>query len=124
MLILYTCVCVSFCVCVCVCVCTLNCSVMSDSLQPHELYVTREAPLSMAFSRLEYWSELPFPTPGDLPDPGIEPSSLASLALAGRFYTIVSLGSLYILAIAQIHSFSLHPYPQHQCQQERQRIWP
>ena len=59
----------------------------------------------MAYSRLEYWSGLPFPTPGDLPDPGIELSSLASLALAGRFYTTVSLGSLYILAIAQIHSF-------------------
>ena len=65
----------------------------------------------MAFSRLEYWSGLPFPTPGDLPDPGIELSSLASLALAGRFYTTVSLGSLYILAIAQIHSFLFTTIP-------------
>ena len=41
----------------------------------------------MGFSRQEYWSELPFPTPGDLPDPGIEPTSLISPALAGRFFT-------------------------------------
>ena len=39
------------------------------------------------FSRQEYWSGLPFPSPGDLPDPGIEPVSLASPALAGRFLT-------------------------------------
>ena len=36
-----------------------------------------QAPLSMGFSRLEYWSGLPFPSPGDLPDPGIEPGSPA-----------------------------------------------
>ena len=41
----------------------------------------------MEISRQEYWSEMPFPTPGDLPDPGIEPTSLASPALAGRFFT-------------------------------------
>ena len=45
------------------------------------------APLSMEFSRQEYRSGLPFPTPGDLPNPGIEPASLASPALAGRFFT-------------------------------------
>ena len=39
------------------------------------------APLSMGFSRQEYWSGLPFPSPGDLPDPGIEPMSPASPAL-------------------------------------------
>ena len=42
--------------------------------------VTCQAPLSMEFFRQEHWSELPFPTPGDLPDPGIEPASLVSLA--------------------------------------------
>ena len=42
------------------------CSVMSDSLQPHGLTVARQAPLSMEFSRQEYWSELLFPPPGDL----------------------------------------------------------
>ena len=36
-----------------------------------------QAPLSMAFSRQEYWTGLPFPSPGDRPDPGIEPRSLA-----------------------------------------------
>ena len=37
--------------------------------------VAHQAPLSMGFSRQEYWSGLPFPSPGDLPDPGIEPGS-------------------------------------------------
>ena len=50
-------------------------SVMSDSLRPHGLYVAYQAPLSMGVSRQEYWSGLPFPSPGDLPDPGIEPRS-------------------------------------------------
>ena len=49
--------------------------------------VTGLAPLSMGFPRQEYWSRLPFPTPGDLPDSGIEPASLESSALAGRFFT-------------------------------------
>ena len=47
---------------------------MSDSLQPHGL--AYQAPLSMEFSRQEYWSGLPFPSLGDLPNPGIEPRSL------------------------------------------------
>ena len=46
-----------------------------------------QAPLSMAFSRQEYRSGLPFSSPRDLPDPGIKPASLASPALAGRFFT-------------------------------------
>ena len=54
-------------------------SVMSDSHQ---------APLSVEFSRQEYWSGLPCPPPGDLPNPGIKPVSLASLALqADSLYT-------------------------------------
>ena len=47
----------------------------------------RQAPLSMEFSRQEYWIRLPFPPPGDLLAPGIEPVSLASPALAGGFFT-------------------------------------
>ena len=43
-----------------------------------------QAPPSMGFSRQEYWSELSFPSPGDLPDPGVTP---VSLALAGGFFT-------------------------------------
>ena len=46
------------------------------------------APLSMRFSRQEYWSGLLFPLPGDLPNPGIEPVSLMSPELAGTFFTI------------------------------------
>ena len=46
------------------------------------------APLSMGFSRQEYWSGLPSPPPGDLPNPRIEPTSLTSPALAGGFFTI------------------------------------
>ena len=48
---------------------------MSDSAIPWT--VAGQAPLSMEFSRQEYWSELPFPTPGDLPNPGVKPGSLA-----------------------------------------------
>ena len=47
--------------------------------------VTHQAPLSMEFSRQEYWSGLPFP-PGDLPKPGIKPASLLSPVLASRFF--------------------------------------
>ena len=50
--------------------------------------VARQAPLSMGLSRQEHWSGLPFPSQGDLSDPGIEPASLMSPALAGSFCTI------------------------------------
>ena len=50
-------------------------SVVSDSCDPRT--VTRQAHLSMGFSRQEYWSGLPFPSVDDLPDPGIEPGSPA-----------------------------------------------
>ena len=49
--------------------------------------IALQVPLSMGFPRQEYWSGLPFHTPGYLPDPGIEPMSLASPALAGGFFT-------------------------------------
>ena len=49
--------------------------------------LSHQASLSMGFSQQEYWSGLPFPSLGDLPDPGIEPASLLSPALAGRFFT-------------------------------------
>ena len=52
-----------------------SCSVVSSSLRPHGLYVARQAPLSMVFFRQEYRSELPFPSPGALPNPGIKPGS-------------------------------------------------
>ena len=46
-----------------------------------------QSPLSMGFSRQEYWSGLPFPPLGNLPNPGIEPTSPTSPALTGRFFT-------------------------------------
>ena len=49
--------------------------------------VTWQTPLSMGFSRQEYWGGLPFPTPGNLPEPQIEPMYLISPALASRFFT-------------------------------------
>ena len=58
--------------------CPTPCSSMDCGLQ---------APLSVQLSRQEYWSGLPCRPPGDLPDPGIEPSSLTSPALAGGFST-------------------------------------
>ena len=58
-------------------------SVVSDSATPRT--VAHQDPLSMGFSRQEYWSGLPFPPPVDLPDPEIKPSSPA---LAGGFFSI------------------------------------
>ena len=49
--------------------------------------VAHQAPLSMRFSRQEYWTGLPCPPPGDLPNPGIEPTILRSPTLAGGFFT-------------------------------------
>ena len=60
-------------------------SVMSGSLQPHGLWPTRLL-RPWDFSREEYWSGLPFPPSGDLPDVGIETAFSASLALARRFF--------------------------------------
>ena len=70
-------VCVCVCVCVHLCVRVLSRSVASDSLRP-PWTVAHQDPLSMGFFRQEYWSALPFPPSGYLPDPGIEPTSLVS----------------------------------------------
>ena len=62
--------------------------VCAKSLQPcPTLCDALDCPLSMGFSRQEYWSGSPCPPPGDLPNPGIEPGSLMSPALAGGFFT-------------------------------------
>ena len=75
----------------------LSHSVVSDSVTPST--VARQAPLSMGFSRQESWSGLPFPSPRDLPDPGIEPMSPVSLALQGdsfpRWATRETSSSIY-----------------------------
>ena len=60
-------------------------SVVSDSVTPGT--VAHQAPLSMGLSKQEYWSRLPCPPPGDLPNPGIEPVSLTFPALEGKFFT-------------------------------------
>ena len=49
--------------------------------------ITHQGPLFIGFSRQEYWSVLPYPPPGDPPDPGIELTSLQSHAVAGGFFT-------------------------------------
>ena len=67
------------------------CSIMSDSPQPPWIIAHQALP-SMEFSRQEYWNGLSFPTPGDLPDPGTEPVSVASPILAGRFFTTAPTG--------------------------------
>ena len=56
--------------------------------------VAHQAPLSMGFSRQEYWKGLPCPAPGDLLNPGIKPASLVSLPLAGEFSNTVTPGKL------------------------------
>ena len=67
----------------CVCVCVLSHVQLLMTLWT----VAHQTLLSMRHSRQDYWSGLKFPTPGDLPDSGIEPVSLASLASAGGFFT-------------------------------------
>ena len=74
------------CVYVCVCVCTLSrfsCVQLCATLWT----IVHQAPLSMGFSRQDYWSGLPCPPPGDLPNPGTEPRVLKSPALTGGFFT-------------------------------------
>ena len=71
--------------------------------------VAHQAPLCMGFSRQEYWSGLPFPTSGHLPNPEIRPASLMSPALAGGFFTIVLPGKplLYDVLVSNVNPISL-----------------
>ena len=64
------------------CVCAQSCPLLASVWA-----VTRQAPVSLRFSRRERQSRLLFPPPGNLPDPGVQPASLVSPALAGRFFT-------------------------------------
>ena len=66
---------------------SICCKVMSDFVTSWT--AAHQALQSMAFPRQEYWSGLPFPSPGDLPDPGVEPTSPA---LTGGFFTTESPG--------------------------------
>ena len=75
---------------------------MSDSVTPWT--IVHQAPRSMGFPRQEYWSGLPFPSPGDLPDLGIEPMTLA---LVGRFFTTGPPGKPNALYIGKhFHTFN------------------
>ena len=75
--------------------CTLGARQICLALHPQSLHsylctlwtAARQAPPSMGFSRQEYWSGLPFPSPGDLPNPGIEPASSVSPALQANSLT-------------------------------------
>ena len=102
---LQTCFLISKLVCVC-----FSGSVVSNSLRPHGLQPARQAPLSMEFLRQEYCRGLPFPAPGDLPDPGTELVSLVSSALAGGFITTTPPGkppSVRIRSNNSIHLMGL-----------------
>ena len=68
-----------------------ECSVVPNSAIPGT--IASQDPLSMEFSRQEYWSGLPFPTPGDLPNPAIKLTSHVPPALAGGFFTTASPGT-------------------------------
>ena len=71
----------------CSCLLAQSCLILSDPMD-----CSHQAPLSMGFFRREYWSGLPFPLPGDLPDPGIKAKSPTSPALADGFFTTESPG--------------------------------
>ena len=85
----YRTVCGGLCKCVCMCESTCMLSCFSGVQLFATLWiVAHQAPLSIGFSRQEYWNGLPCPPPGDLLNQGIKPASLTSPALAGRFFTI------------------------------------
>ena len=71
--------------------------------------VACQAPLSMGFSRQEYWSWLPFPLPGDLPDPGVKPMSFSPPALGGGFFITSTTGE------APICEYTLTNCPSENC---------
>ena len=82
----------------CVCACLLSC--VQFFMTPWT--VDRQAPLFIEFSRQEYWSWVPFPSPVDLPDPGIKPSSPAASVLAGGLFIFEPPG------LTQVILLSLH----------------
>ena len=69
--------------------------------------VARQAPLTRWFSQQEYWSRLPFPTPGDLPDPGFEPVFLVPPTLAGGFIITVQPRKIIVLLVESL-GFSIY----------------
>ena len=88
------------------CLCSLVLMLNSVQLLAIPWTVLHQAPLSLGFSRQEYWSGLPFPTSGALPHPGIEPMSLVSPTLAGGFFTTVPPGEAYTHTHTHTHTHS------------------
>ena len=91
---------------------SLKCAFMLSRFSCVQLFavlwtVACQAPLSMKFSRQEYWNRLPFPSPGDLHNPGIEPASLLSPALAGGFFTTSATWEAHICMY--IFTFQMNP---------------
>ena len=83
----------------CVCVCAESCPMLSNPMA-----CTPQAPLSIGFSRQEYWSGLPFPSPGDLPYPGIKP---LSSVLGGFFITEALRACSHLISGSTLHIFNL-----------------
>ena len=73
--------------------------------------MAHQAPLSLEFPRQEYWSGLPFSSPKDLSDPGIKLKSLASLALAGGFFTTCASWEAPYVGVILYNSVFLLPVP-------------
>ena len=69
--------------------------------------VALQVPLSVGFSRQEHWSRLPSPPPGDLPNPGIEPQSLMSTALASEFFTTSAPWETQTYIVMYVNYFSI-----------------
>ena len=72
--------------------------------------VARQASQSVGFSRQEYWSGFPCPPPGDLPNPGIKPSSPVAPELAGRFFTTSTVWEAHILYLFIYDIFKIYLY--------------
>ena len=99
-------------ICVCVCVCVCMCTLSGVQLFATPWTIARQAPWSMGYSRQEFWSGLPFPFPGDLPNPGIEPTApAASPALRVNSLLLNHLGSQVPNTYLNIH----HTFKPHTC---------
>ena len=98
-----------FSLCVCVHMCMESLSLVQLFVTPWT--VARQAPLSMGFSRQEHWNGLPFPPPGDLPDPGIKSVYPVASALACRFFTTELPGKLTAIFFSGEKKSSWDPNP-------------
>ena len=87
--------------------------------------VAHQVPLAMGFPRQEYWSGLPLPSPGDLPEAGIEPTSLVPPALAGRFFTTSATweAPIYVCARTHTHTHTHIAFCNKKPRLENQKLW-